>query len=81
MYDIGYWCDTTQQGHGYVTEAAQALTNYALDELDAQEIVIRIASGNTKSQGVPKRLGFTMVRTQPSITLPGATDHVYTYPH
>ena len=77
IYDIGYWCDIDQQGRGYITEAAHALTHAAFKNHDAHTVVIRVASGNLKSQAIPKRLNFIKTHEQPSISLPHATDYVY----
>lgn len=77
VFDIGYWCDSHHQGQGYITECVTALCHFAFHHADAVQVVIRMATGNEKSIAVPKRLGFTCLRTQPSVSLPGAEDYVY----
>ncbi|KGX88156.1 GNAT family N-acetyltransferase [Pontibacillus litoralis] len=56
---IGYWLGESFQGKGIITEAAQALTNYALETLNLNRVEIRCATENAKSEAIPKRIGFT----------------------
>ena len=56
--DIGYWCKTSAQGNGYVTEAANALTRYAFEVLKFRKVTIHVDKENTKSAAIPQRLGF-----------------------
>jgi RimJ/RimL family protein N-acetyltransferase len=57
--EIGYWIRTSCSGKGYITEAVKEITRYALAELQANRVEIRMSSRNVKSRGVPERLGFT----------------------
>lgn len=66
--DIGYWIDYRQQGKGYVTEVAGALTELALTPADRgglgfERLEIRCDARNTKSAAVPKRLGYELEAT------------------
>jgi ribosomal-protein-serine acetyltransferase len=56
---IGYWCGSEYQGLGLVTKACRAFINHAFKEWKLNRIEIACATGNTKSQAIPKRLGFT----------------------
>lgn len=58
-FEIGYWIHTAHTGQGYVTEAVQAITQFAFDQLGAQRIEIRCDSRNTRSAAIPQRLGYT----------------------
>ena len=63
--DIGYWLDQRREGHGYVTETAQALTDLALTParqggLGFARLEIRCDPRNEKSAAVPQRLGFEL---------------------
>lgn len=58
-FEIGYWLRTSAVGHGYMTEAARRVTDYAFDHLDANRVMIRCDSENARSAAVPRRLGFT----------------------
>lgn len=55
---IGYWISEAGQGKGIITKSCQALITFAFEELGMEEIIIRAAVGNVKSQGIPERLGF-----------------------
>lgn len=59
MGDIGYWLGKEFQGRGIMTDAARAVTDHALVELELNRVQIRCAAGNTRSSAIPKRLGFT----------------------
>lgn len=57
-FEIGYWIHPDAEGQGYVTEAAQALTDYAFDVLHAIRVEIRLDPTHQRSRAVPTRLGF-----------------------
>ena len=57
--EIGYWLRNTFQGKGIVTKCCQKLIAFGFNEMNFNRIVIRCATENLKSQGIPKRLGFT----------------------
>jgi len=54
----GYWCRTNQQNKGYMTEAVQAIVEYAFDKLGAKKLYIKHAAGNDKARAVMDKLGF-----------------------
>jgi ribosomal-protein-serine acetyltransferase len=55
---IGYWLGERHTGHGMMTRVCRALTNYAIDTLDVNRVVIACATGNARSRAIPLRLGF-----------------------
>jgi RimJ/RimL family protein N-acetyltransferase len=59
-FEIGYWVRSSFGGCGYITEAVEAITNYAICELQANRIEIRCDSKNVRSYKVAERLGFTL---------------------
>lgn len=59
-FEIGYWVRTSCSRQGYITEAVEAITNYAIEELQANRIEIRCDSRNTPSARVAERSGFTL---------------------
>lgn len=59
-FEIGYWIDTRYTGRGYITEATEAITNFAFQELKAKRVEIRCDSKNSRSRAIPERLGFTL---------------------
>ncbi len=64
--EIGYWLLSKYGGKGLMTFFVKACVEYGFNNLDLNTIVIKCAEGNTKSAGVPKRLGFTQTeKTEP----------------
>ncbi len=59
-FEIGYWIDTRHSGKGYMTEAVQGITDFAVNELKARRIEIRCESTNKKSRAIPEKLGFVL---------------------
>ncbi len=54
---IGYWLGNEFQKLGIATQACRALIEYGFKELKLHRIEIACATGNLKSQAIPKRLG------------------------
>lgn len=59
-FEIGYWVRTSYAGQGYITEAVQAITAFAIEKLNANRIEIRCDERNIQSANVAKRSGFTL---------------------
>jgi RimJ/RimL family protein N-acetyltransferase len=57
-FELGYWCRTSRQGQGFVTEAALAVTRFAFDQLRARRVEVRMDDANERSWKVAKRAGF-----------------------
>ncbi len=57
---LGYWLRSTEYKKGYATEAANALTRYAFDQLKIRRLVIECDDENLKSAAVAERLFFTL---------------------
>jgi ribosomal-protein-serine acetyltransferase len=55
---IGYWLGEWYQSKGIMTRACKAFVDYAFEEMKLNRVEIRCAVGNTKSQMIPRRLGF-----------------------
>ena len=55
--EIGFAFHPDHHGHGYATEAAQALLALAFDELRAHRVFGRLEARNTASARVLERLG------------------------
>lgn len=60
LLEIGYWLRTDATGHGYVTEAVNAMTAYAFREIGARRVEIRCDAENKKSRSVAERAGFDL---------------------
>lgn len=61
--EIGYWLDKDHEGRGIMTECVKAMINYGFNELGLHRVQIRCSSLNLKSEGIPKRLGFSLEGT------------------
>lgn len=59
-FEIGYWCRTSYQRQGYVTEAVKALTRIGFEQLGANRIEIRCDSRNIRSYRIAERTGFQL---------------------
>jgi ribosomal-protein-serine acetyltransferase len=55
---IGYWIAESFQGHGTVTKAVRALTEYAFRTWQLNRVEIRAGVDNERSRAIPTRLGF-----------------------
>jgi RimJ/RimL family protein N-acetyltransferase len=58
--ELGYGLATSARGHGYATEAANALVALAA-RLGAKQVVAELAHDNPPSANVLRRAGFTQV--------------------
>jgi len=72
-FEVGYWCRSSAQGHGFVTEAVQTLVRFTFDALHARRVEIRMSSDNARSRAVAERCGFTLegVLRQDSLSVDG----------
>jgi RimJ/RimL family protein N-acetyltransferase len=57
-------------GHGYATEAARAVVEYALGPLGLPEVLAEVDEGNVASVAVVKRLGMTPYAVVPGVLGP-----------
>jgi len=58
--EIGYWIDTRFSGKGYMQEAVQKLTHFALDDLGCRRVEIQCESENYRSRAIPEKLGYNL---------------------
>jgi RimJ/RimL family protein N-acetyltransferase len=58
--ETGYWLRASAEGHGYMTEAARAMRDFAFQELGAQRLAITCDPANVRSARVAERLGFQL---------------------
>jgi ribosomal-protein-serine acetyltransferase len=61
--ELGYWLGQAFQGNGIMTDVCRTVVTYILGELNLHRVEIRCASGNAKSLGIPRRLGFSLEGT------------------
>jgi RimJ/RimL family protein N-acetyltransferase len=58
FFALGYWLRSGAEGHGYMSEAVQILTEYAFSALGANKVSLRCDARNLRSAAVAERLGF-----------------------
>ncbi|ASP38861.1 GNAT family N-acetyltransferase [Bacterioplanes sanyensis] len=58
FYEIGYWLITSAYGRGFMTEAVNLLSDYALQHRQAKRVEIRTAASNASSIRVAERCGY-----------------------
>jgi RimJ/RimL family protein N-acetyltransferase len=56
--EIGYWIRTPYSGKGYMTEAVNAVTRYAISQMHMVRIEVRCDPNNLKSRKIPEKLGY-----------------------
>lgn len=57
---IGYWLRTSRVGQGIMTEAVNAILQYAFNELKIKRAAITCGANNIRSKNVCERLGFSL---------------------
>ncbi|MDX2161482.1 MAG: GNAT family N-acetyltransferase [bacterium] len=62
-FELGYWIRAGESGHGLMTEAVIALTDFAFAYWDAERLEIRCDSRNTRSAAVAVRAHYTLEAT------------------
>ena len=77
---LGYMLAEKAQGHGYMTEAVRAVTDFAFGDLLLHRIMANYMPHNERSAAVLRRAGFTIEGTAKNyLYLDGAwRDHVLT---
>lgn len=77
---IGYWCRTSQQGKGYIVEAANALTHYAFEALNLRRLAVWTDEDNIQSTKIPINLGFSLeTKARGILSKPGTNELRTTY--
>lgn len=71
--EIGYWIDNRYRGNGYITEAVERITKYAVEEVKARRVEIHCDEKNMRSRAIPERLGFELegIFKQDSLAMDG----------
>ncbi|MGA3181548.1 MAG: GNAT family protein [Verrucomicrobiota bacterium] len=57
---LSFWLDEGHQGRGIMTECCRAFIAHAFETWKLNRITIECATENTRSRGVPERLGFKL---------------------
>jgi ribosomal-protein-serine acetyltransferase len=61
--ETGYWIRNQCSGQGYMTEAVNAITQYAIKQLQMKRVAITCDIDNVRSRKIPERLGFQLEAT------------------
>ena len=61
--ETGYWIRSSRAKQGLMTEAINAITQYAFKQLGVKRIAITCDLDNTRSQLIPERLNYTLEAT------------------
>ena len=62
--EVGYWVRTSRSGRGYVSEAVNAMCQYAFEHIGAVRVELLTDEENIASRRVAERCGFTLEATQ-----------------
>lgn len=66
VLDVGYWTHPDRQGHGYMTEALNAVARLAFETMEADALVAFHTLWNEPSRRVMEKVGFRHVRVFPN---------------
>lgn len=61
--ETGYWIRSSYANQGFMTEAINAITQYAFKQLGMKRIAVACDVDNERSRKIPERLGFTLEAT------------------
>ena len=61
--ETGYWIRKSYAGLGLMTEAVNAITQYAFKQLSVRRITITCDVDNVRSKKIPERLGYVLEAT------------------
>ncbi|MCD7894532.1 MAG: GNAT family N-acetyltransferase [Erysipelotrichaceae bacterium] len=77
--ELGYWIGKPYWGNGYIPEAVNEIVHYAFENLNMNIIWCGHYDGNTKSQRVKEKCGFSYYRTTEDLEVLGElrTGHTY----
>lgn len=70
--EIDYWLAEDFQGQGIITRSLISLLDQLFTKYGINRVMIRAATGNTKSRAIPERLGFVLEGIQRQAELVGS---------
>lgn len=74
--ETGYWVRKKYAGLGFITEAANALTQYAFKVMQAKRVVITCDIDNERSKKIPEKLGYKLEAVMKSNRIKPVTGEV-----
>lgn len=63
-YEVGYWCHVNFTRKGYISEAVDAVLNYAVNTLHANKFVLKTQPSNEASKAIAKKFEFVESGTE-----------------
>jgi len=60
----GFWLARAHWGQGFMTEATDAVTDYAFDVLGFETLILSNALGNERSRRIKEKAGAVLLRTE-----------------
>lgn len=75
QFEIGYWVAKAYWGQGFATEAAEAMKDYAEQEMHLTNLIALIQPGNKASMRIAETIGMHLNKTE---MLNGQEVHVFT---
>ena len=63
--DFGWIIDARYHGNGYAIEAARAIADHAMNDLNLPELIAHMADDHLASKAVAEKLGMTFSHAQP----------------
>ena len=77
--EVGYWLGSAYWGHGYASEALDAMVRRAFDDLGREVLWCGFFEGNKRSKRCMEKRGFTCVKIFPSFARPLLGDTATAY--
>ena len=79
--EVGYWLGSSYWGHGYASEALDAMVRRAFDDLGRNVLWCGFFEGNERSKPCMEKRGFKFMKTTPDFERPllGDTATAYLY--
>ena len=60
-YEVGYWCHKSYCRQGYISEALQAVMDFAVSTLETKKFSLLTKADNVASVGIAKKFQFRFV--------------------
>ncbi len=61
----GFWLGRAHWGHGYMTEATNAVTDFAFNQLNFEKLTFSNATGNARSAKIKQKCGARLLYKEP----------------
>jgi RimJ/RimL family protein N-acetyltransferase len=65
--DIGFWLGDTHRGHGFMTEATIAVTDWLFEAVGVESVIWECVIGNSASASTANKAGFRYEGERPAL--------------